>query len=48
MNKHFAGDTAVLLGRSLGHITRSPDTISTTAIMPIRAARKRRAAGTLI
>ncbi|SMD25920.1 ABC transporter permease [Kibdelosporangium aridum] len=35
MNKHFFGDTAVLLGRSLKHITRSPDTIITTAIMPI-------------
>jgi len=35
MNKHFFGDTAVLLGRSLRHITRSPDTIITTAIMPI-------------
>ncbi|RAN71813.1 ABC transporter permease [Bacillus sp. SRB_336] len=35
MNKHFFGDTAVLLGRSLRHITRSLDTIITTAIMPI-------------
>ncbi|MFF5218439.1 ABC transporter permease [Micromonospora sp. NPDC000442] len=35
MNKHFLGDTAVLLGRSLRHISRSPDTIITTAIMPI-------------
>ncbi|MFC4147923.1 ABC transporter permease [Micromonospora mangrovi] len=35
MNKHFFGDTAVLLGRSLRHIGRSPDTIITTAIMPI-------------
>ena len=35
MNKHFFGDTAVLLGRSLRHITRSPDTIITTAVMPI-------------
>ena len=35
MTKHFLGDTAVLLGRSLRHITRSPDTIITTAIMPI-------------
>jgi ABC-2 type transport system permease protein len=35
MNKHFLGDTTVLLGRSLRHITRSPDTIITTAIMPI-------------
>ncbi|TMR22714.1 ABC transporter permease [Nonomuraea turkmeniaca] len=35
MSKHFFGDTAVLLGRSLRHITRSMDTIVTTAIMPI-------------
>jgi ABC-2 type transport system permease protein len=35
MSKHFFGDTAILLGRSLRHITRSPDTIITTAIMPI-------------
>ncbi|SEJ35826.1 ABC transporter permease [Demequina mangrovi] len=28
-------DTAVLTGRSLRHITRSPDTIITTALMPI-------------
>src|SRR5215467_4885973 len=35
MNKHFFADTAVLLGRSLRHITRSPDTIITTAITPI-------------
>jgi ABC-2 type transport system permease protein len=28
-------DTTTLLGRSLRHITRSPDTIITTAIMPI-------------
>jgi ABC-2 type transport system permease protein len=32
---HFAGDTAVLTGRSLRHVLRSPDTIITTAIMPI-------------
>jgi ABC-2 type transport system permease protein len=32
---HFFGDTAVLTARSLRHITRSPDTIITTAIMPI-------------
>jgi ABC-2 type transport system permease protein len=31
----FVGDTAVLLGRSLRHITRSLDTIITTTIMPI-------------
>src|ERR687894_1293863 len=35
MTKHFFGDTAVLLGRSLRHISRSPDTIITTTIMPI-------------
>ncbi|MBB5958494.1 ABC-2 type transport system permease protein [Saccharothrix tamanrassetensis] len=35
MSKHFLGDTTVLLGRSLRHITRSMDTIITTAIMPI-------------
>ncbi len=35
MNTHFASDTAVLLGRSLRHITRSLDTIITTAVMPI-------------
>ena len=35
MTKHFVGDTAVLLGRSLRHVLRSPDTIITTAIMPI-------------
>jgi ABC-2 type transport system permease protein len=32
---HFLGDTTVLLGRSLRHITRSLDTIITTTIMPI-------------
>ncbi len=35
MSTHVVGDTAVLLGRSLRHITRSPDTIITTAITPI-------------
>jgi ABC-2 type transport system permease protein len=35
MTKHFFGATAVLLGRSLRHITRSLDTIITTTIMPI-------------
>ncbi|MFI7430801.1 ABC transporter permease [Micromonospora sp. NPDC049836] len=35
MSTHFFGDTAALLGRSLRHIVRSPDTIITTAIMPI-------------
>ncbi|MEU4245639.1 ABC transporter permease [Actinoplanes sp. NPDC026619] len=35
MNRHFLGDTTVLLGRSLRHIARSPDTIITTVITPI-------------
>jgi ABC-2 type transport system permease protein len=35
MNKYYLNDTAVLLGRSLRHIARSPDTIITTALMPI-------------
>jgi ABC-2 type transport system permease protein len=35
MTKHFFGDTAILLGRSLRHITRSLDTIITTTVMPI-------------
>lgn len=35
MNKHFLGDTFVLTGRSLKHITRSVDTIITTAVVPI-------------
>lgn len=35
MTRHFFGDTAVLLGRSLKHVTRSVDTIITTVIMPI-------------
>ncbi len=35
MTKHFFGDTTVLLGRSLRHIARSPDTIIKTVIMPI-------------
>jgi ABC-2 type transport system permease protein len=35
MSTHFLGDTAVLQGRSLRHILRSPDTIITTAVMPI-------------
>jgi ABC-2 type transport system permease protein len=32
---HVVGDTAVLTGRSLRHITRSPDTIITTVLTPI-------------
>src|SRR6187397_265126 len=35
MTTHFAADATVLLGRSMRHIGRSPDTIITTAIMPI-------------
>ena len=35
MSTHFLGDTAVLTGRSMRHILRSPDTIITTAITPI-------------
>jgi ABC-2 type transport system permease protein len=35
MPTEFLRDTAVLLGRSLRHITRSLDTIITTTIMPI-------------
>jgi len=35
MTTHFFGDTAVLLGRSMRHITRSLDTIITVSIMPI-------------
>jgi ABC-2 type transport system permease protein len=35
MTKHSLDDTTTLLGRSLRHILRSPDTIITTAITPI-------------
>jgi ABC-2 type transport system permease protein len=35
MTTHVVGDTALLTGRSLRHITRSLDTIITTTIMPI-------------
>lgn len=35
MAKNLLGDTVVLLRRSLRHIARSPDTIITTAVMPI-------------
>ncbi|MQY30510.1 ABC transporter permease [Nocardia aurantia] len=35
MNTFFFADTAVLLGRSLRHVTRSVDTIITTTILPI-------------
>ena len=35
MSAHFVGDTSALTGRSLKHVTRSVDTIVTTAVMPI-------------
>ncbi len=35
MSTYFFGDTSILLGRSLKHVTRSVDTIITTAIMPV-------------
>jgi ABC-2 type transport system permease protein len=35
MSTHFFGDTAVLTQRSMRHVTRSLDTVITTAIMPI-------------
>lgn len=35
MRTHFVADTAALLRRSLRHIARSPDTIITTAVMPV-------------
>lgn len=35
MNQHFIRDTSALLGRSLRHVLRSPDTIVTTAVTPI-------------
>lgn len=35
MSTHFLSDTGALLRRSLRHITRSPDTIITTAVTPI-------------
>jgi ABC-2 type transport system permease protein len=35
MATHFFGDTAVLTGRTLRHVTRSLDTIITTVITPI-------------
>jgi len=35
MNRNFISDTNALLGRSLRHILRSPDTIVTTAVTPI-------------
>lgn len=35
MTSYFLADTSTLLGRSMRHITRSVDTIITTAIIPI-------------
>ncbi|MBO3747825.1 ABC transporter permease [Streptosporangiaceae bacterium NEAU-GS5] len=35
MTSHFLGDTAVLTGRTMRHVTRSLDTVITTAITPI-------------
>src|SRR6185295_16094818 len=35
MATHLLGDTAVLTGRTMRHVTRSLDTIITTAITPI-------------
>ncbi|MCC5031732.1 ABC transporter permease [Streptomyces sp. WAC 00631] len=35
MSAYFFGDTAVLTGRTLRHVTRSMDTIITTAITPV-------------
>lgn len=35
MTTHAVADTATLTGRSLRHILRSPDTIVTTAVMPV-------------
>ncbi len=35
VKKHFFRDASVMLGRSMKHITRSLDTIITTALMPV-------------
>ncbi|OLF15238.1 ABC transporter permease [Actinophytocola xanthii] len=35
MTTYFFGDTAVLTGRTLRHVTRSVDTVITTAITPV-------------
>ena len=35
MNNYFLRDTTTLLGRSLRHVLRSPDTIVTTAVTPV-------------
>ncbi len=35
MRAHFLADTATLTGRSMKHVLRSPDTLITTAVMPV-------------
>jgi ABC-2 type transport system permease protein len=35
MAMHFLGDAAVLTGRIMRHVTRSPDTTITTVITPV-------------
>lgn len=35
MKRHPLGDTATLIGRTVRHVTRSPDTIVTCALVPI-------------
>lgn len=35
MRARLAGDTGLMLGRTLRHVTRSPDTIITVTVMPI-------------
>ncbi|WP_350276391.1 ABC transporter permease [Kribbella sp. HUAS MG21] len=35
MTTHYLGDTVALTGRTLRHVTRSLDTIITTALMPV-------------
>ena len=35
MATHLVGDTVALTGRTLRHVTRSPDTIITTAVTPV-------------
>ncbi len=35
MTTHYFGDTAVLTGRTMRHVTRSLDTIITTAVTPV-------------
>ena len=33
--KYYLSDVSVMIGRSMKHITRSVDTIITTALMPV-------------